>query len=248
MPIEQARKEGAMALFGEKYGDVVRTVKVIETGDKYYSMELCGGTHVQNIGTIGMFKIISESSVGSGIRRIEAVCGSACEKYVDSLENKIDEVSEILKTSKVALISSAKKVMADIKILEEEIAKLKSKVISGEIDEYIKSAKVIDGVNVIAFSVKDIDVKSLREMADRVKTKQPSAIIVIASQFNDKISFVVSVSKELIEKGYNSGKIAKQFASKIEGSGGGKPDFAQGGGKKVDNLQSVFDNISEILK
>ncbi len=247
MSIEQARKEGAMALFGEKYGDVVRTVKVIETDDKYYSMELCGGTHVQKTGDIGMFKIISESSVGSGIRRIEAVCGGACEKYVESLENKIDEVSEILKTSKVALISSAKKVMADIKTLEEEISKLKSKVISGEIDEYIKSAKIINGVNVIAFIVKDIDVKSLREMADRVKTKQQSAIIVIASQFNDKISFVVSVSNDLMEKGYNSGKIAKQFASKIEGSGGGKPDFAQGGGKKTDNLKSVIENIGDIL-
>ena len=247
MSIEQARKEGAMALFGEKYGDVVRTVKVIETDDKYYSMELCGGTHVQKTGDIGMFKIISESSVGSGIRRIEAVCGGACEKYVESLENKIDEVSEILKTSKVALISTAKKVMADIKTLEEEISKLKSKVISGEIDEYIKSAKIINGVNVIAFIVKDIDVKSLREMADRVKTKQQSAIIVIASQFNDKISFVVSVSNDLMEKGYNSGKIAKQFASKIEGSGGGKPDFAQGGGKKTDNLKSVIENIGDIL-
>ena len=137
--------------------------------------------------------------------------------------------------------------MADIKTLEEEISKLKSKVISGEIDEYIKSAKIINGVNVIAFIVKDIDVKSLREMADRVKTKQQSAIIVIASQFNDKISFVVSVSNDLMEKGYNSGKIAKQFASKIEGSGGGKPDFAQGGGKKTDNLKSVIENIGDIL-
>jgi len=248
MPIEQARKEGAMALFGEKYGDVVRTVKVQESEDKYFSMELCGGTHITNTGTIGMFKIISESSVGSGIRRIEAVCGSVCEKYVESLENKIDEVAGILKTSKFSLVSSAQKTIADIKSLEEEIATLKSKLISSEIDEYIKLAKVVDGVNVVAFSVKDIDVKSLREMADKVKSKQPSAIIVIASQCEGKVSFVVSVSKDIIEKGYHSGKIAKQFASKIEGSGGGKPDFAQGGGKKADNLKSVIDNISEILK
>lgn len=250
MPIEQARAEGAMALFGEKYGDVVRTVKVKENEneDKYFSMELCGGTHIANTGTIGMFKILSESSVGSGIRRIEAVCGSACEKYVESLEKKIEQIAEILKTSKVRLVSSVKKIVADTKSLEGEIATLKSRAISDKIDEYIKSAKIIDGIKVIAFSVKDVDIKSLREMADKVKEKQPSAIIIIASQFNGKLSFVVSVSNDLIEKGYHSGKIAKQFALQIEGSGGGKPDFAQGGGKRTDNLSSVFDKIENILK
>ena len=248
MPIEQARKEGAMALFGEKYGDVVRTVKVIETDDKYYSMELCGGTHVQKTGDIGMFKIVSESSVGSGIRRIEAVCGSACEKYVESLENKIDDIATLLKTSKVMVVPAIEKMLQDNKNLETEISSLKSKVIAGEIDEYIKSAKDINGVNVIAFAVEGVDVKSLREMVDKVKEKQSSAIIVIASKLDGKISFVVSVSQDIVKQGYAAGKIAKQFAAKIEGSGGGKPDFAQGGGKKTDNLKSVIENIGEILK
>ena len=248
MPIEQARKEGAMALFGEKYGDVVRTVKVIETDDKYYSMELCGGTHVQKTGDIGMFKIVSESSVGSGIRRIEAVCGSACEKYVDGLENKIDEIAALLKTSKVMVVPAIEKMLQDAKNLDTEISSLKSKLIAGEIDEYIKSAKDINGVNVIAFAVEGVDVKTLREMVDKVKEKQASAIIVIASKLQDKISFVISVSQDIVKKGYAAGKIAKQFAAKIEGSGGGKPDFAQGGGKKTDNLKSVIENIGEILK
>ena len=248
MPIEQARKEGAMALFGEKYGDVVRTVKVIETDDKYYSMELCGGTHVQKTGDIGMFKIVSESSVGSGIRRIEAVCGSACEKYVESLENKIDEIAAILKTSKVMVVPAIEKMLQDAKNLDTEISSLKSKLIAGEIDEYIKSAKDINGVNVIAFAVEGVDVKTLREMVDKVKEKQASAIIVIASKLQDKISFVISVSQDIVKQGYAAGKIAKQFAAKIEGSGGGKPDFAQGGGKKTDNLKSVIENIGEILK
>lgn len=248
MPIEQARKEGAMALFGEKYGDVVRTVKVIETDDKYYSMELCGGTHVQKTGDIGMFKIVSESSVGSGIRRIEAVCGSACEKYVDGLENKIDEIATLLKTSKVMVVPAIEKMLQDAKNLDTEISSLKSKLIAGEIDEYIKSAKDINGVNVIAFAVEGVDVKTLREMVDKVKEKQASAIIVIASKLQDKISFVISVSQDIVKKGYAAGKIAKQFAAKIEGSGGGKPDFAQGGGKKTDNLKSVIENIGEILK
>lgn len=248
MPIEQARKEGAMALFGEKYGDVVRTVKVIETDDKYYSMELCGGTHVQKTGDIGMFKIISESSVGSGIRRIEAVCGSACEKYVESLENKIDEIASVLKTSKVMVVPAIEKMIQDSKNLETEISFLKSKLIAGEIDEYIRSAKDVNGINVIAFDVEGVDVKTLREMVDKVKEKQASAIIVIASKLQEKISFVISISQDIVKKGYAAGKIAKQFAAKIEGSGGGKPDFAQGGGKRTDNLKSVIENIGEILK
>ena len=248
MPIEQARKEGAMALFGEKYGDVVRTVKVIESDDKYFSMELCGGTHVQKTGDIGMFKIISESSVGSGIRRIEAVCGSACEKYVESLEDKIDEIASQLKTSKVMVVPAIEKMLQDTKNLETEISSLKSKLITSEIDEYIKLSKVINGINVIAFAVEGVDVKTLREMVDKVKEKQPSAIIVIASKLQDKISFVISVSQDIVKQGYLAGKIAKQFAAKIEGSGGGKPDFAQGGGKKADNLNSVIENIGEILK
>ncbi|MBQ3834241.1 MAG: alanine--tRNA ligase, partial [Elusimicrobia bacterium] len=196
MSIDDARKQGAMALFGEKYGDVVRTVKVLENENKYFSMELCGGTHVSKTGDIGMFKIVSESSVGSGIRRIEAVCGSACEKYVNDLEKKINEVSLLLKTSKNSLVSAVEKTLQNIKDLEAEITSLKSKFISSEIDEYIKSAKDIKGIKVVAFNVKDVDVKSLREMADKVREKMPSSVIIIASETGGKISFAVSVSKD----------------------------------------------------
>ncbi len=241
MSIEDARKEGAMALFGEKYGDVVRTVKVLETEEKYFSMELCGGTHVSKTGDIGMFKIVSESSVGSGIRRIEAVCGSACEKYINDLESKITDISVLLKTSKNSVVSAVDKTLQNIKDLEAEITSLKSKLISGEIDEYIKSAKDINGIKVVSFAVKDIDVKSLREMADKVREKMPSSIILIASEIGEKVSFAVSVSKDLAEKGYAAGKIAKSFAAKIDGSGGGKPEFAQGGGKTPDNLKQILE-------
>ncbi len=247
MSIDDARKEGAMALFGEKYGDVVRTVKVLESEEKYFSMELCSGTHVSRTGDIGMFKIVSESSVGSGIRRIEAVCGSACEKYVNELENKINDASLLLKTSKNSLVSAVEKTLQNIKELEAEITSLKSKLISSEIDEYIKSAKDINGVKVVAFAVKDIDVKSLRQMTDKVREKMPSSVIVTASEIGGKISFAVSVSKDLIEKGYAAGKIAKNFAAKIEGSGGGKPEFAQGGGKNTGNLKEVIENIKDYL-
>lgn len=249
MPIEQARKEGATALFGEKYGDVVRTVKVKQTDDdKYFSMELCGGTHVQKTGDIGMFKIVSESSVGSGIRRIEAVCGSACEKYVDSLENKIDDIAALLKTSKVTVVSAIEKMLQEAKNLETEISSLKSKFISSQTDEYVKSAKVVNGITVTAFTVEGVDVKSLRQTADDVRQKLPSSLIVIASQIENKVSFVVSASADIVKAGYHCGKIAKMLAAKIEGSGGGKPDFAQGGGKKTDNLKQVMENIDSLLQ
>ena len=249
MPIEQARKEGATALFGEKYGDVVRTVKVKQTdGDKYFSMELCGGTHVQKTGDIGMFKIVSESSVGSGIRRIEAVCGSACEKYVDSLENKIDDIAALLKTSKVTVVSAIEKMLQEAKNLETEISSLKSKFISSQTDEYVKSAKVVNGIIVTAFTVEGVDVKSLRQTADDVRQKLPSSLIVIASQIENKVSFLVSASADIVKAGYHCGKIAKILAAKIEGSGGGKPDFAQGGGKKTDNLKQVMENIDSLLQ
>jgi alanyl-tRNA synthetase len=146
------------------------------------------------------------------------------------------------------VVPAIEKMLQDAKNLDTEISSLKSKLIAGEIDEYIKSAKDINGVNVIAFAVEGVDVKTLREMVDKVKEKQASAIIVIASKLQDKISFVISVSQDIVKKGYAAGKIAKQFAAKIEGSGGGKPDFAQGGGKKTDNLKSVIENIGEILK
>ncbi|WP_413853933.1 alanine--tRNA ligase [Candidatus Ruminimicrobium bovinum] len=247
MPIEQARKQGAMALFGEKYGDVVRTVKVMEDETKYFSMELCGGTHINRTGDIGMFKIVSESSVGSGIRRIEAVCGTACEEYINVIEKNIDTISSELKVSKTSLVTAVKKLLTSIKNYENEISSLKDKIMSDKIDDYLKTAKIVNGINIISLVLENIDIKSLRQISDQIRVKMPSSIIAIASKFTDKVSFVVSVSKDLTEKGYNSGKIAKKIAAELEGSGGGKPEFAQGGGKKPDNLKNIFDNFEKIL-
>jgi len=247
MPIQEAREKGATALFGEKYGNVVRTVTVKEDNENIFSMELCGGTHVRMTGDIGMIKIVSESSVGSGIRRIEAVAGSAAEKYFDDLEEQIHNISKTLKVSKNLLSGAVEKLLADIKHLESELSSLKSKCISGEIDEYLKKVKLVKDINVLAFDVEDVDVKSLRDMSDKVREKLSSAIVVISSKSQDKVSFVVSVSGDLVKKGYHAGKIAKRFAAKIDGSGGGKPDFAQGGGKKSEQIYSVINNIEEVI-
>lgn len=247
MSIQEARDKGATALFGEKYGNVVRTVTVKQDDNKAFSMELCGGTHIKRTGDIGMLKIISESSVGSGIRRIEAIVGSAVEKYFDNFEEQIENMSKILKVSKNSLVNAVEKLVSDTKQLESEISSLKSKYISNEIDEYIKKVKIVNNINILAFTVDNVDVKSLRDMSDKVREKLSSAIVVIASQLQDKISFVVSVSDDLVKNGYHAGKIAKQFAAKIDGSGGGKPDFAQGGGKKSEQILSVIKNIEEVI-
>ncbi|MDD2523210.1 MAG: alanine--tRNA ligase [Endomicrobiaceae bacterium] len=247
MSIQEARDKGATALFGEKYGNVVRTVTVKQDDNNAFSMELCGGTHIKRTGDIGMFKIISESSVGSGIRRIEAIVGSAVEKYFDNFEEQIENMSKILKVSKNSLVNAVEKLVFDTKQLESEISSLKSKYISNEIDEYIKKVKIVKNINILAFVVDNVDVKSLRDMSDKVREKLSSAIVVIASQLQDKISFVVSVSDDLVKSGYHAGKIAKQFAAKIDGSGGGKPDFAQGGGKRSEQILSVIKSIEDVI-
>ncbi|MDD5101755.1 MAG: alanine--tRNA ligase [Endomicrobiaceae bacterium] len=247
MSIQEARDKGATALFGEKYGNVVRTVTVKQDDNNAFSMELCGGTHIKRTGDIGMFKIISESSVGSGIRRIEAIVGSAVEKYFDNFEEQIENMSKILKVSKNSLVNAVEKLISDTKQLESEISSLKSKYISNEIDEYIKKVKIVKNINILAFVVDNVDVKSLRDMSDKVREKLSSAIVVIASQLQDKISFVVSVSDDLVKSGYHAGKIAKQFAAKIDGSGGGKPDFAQGGGKRSEQILSVIKSIEDVI-
>lgn len=247
MTIEQARQKGATALFGEKYGDVVRTVSVKNEDGSAYSMELCGGTHVKRTGDIGILKIISESSVGSGIRRIEAAVGSAAEEYFNDCEKRFDHIAKILKVSKNSVSSALDKLLSDMKNMETEIESLKSKFMSEQIDEYSKNVKIIGGVNVLAFGVKDVDAKSLRDISDKARLKNPSVIAVIVSEIGDKISFVVSVTQDLVEQGYHAGKIAKLFASKIDGSGGGKPDFAQGGGKKNSALCDVLKNVQEVI-
>lgn len=242
MPISQAREAGAMALFGEKYGDVVRTVSIKnEDENKNYSMELCGGTHIKRTGDIGIFKIISESSVAAGVRRIEAVAGSAAEKYILDEEKVIAETAEVLSTSKDEILSKVRKQLADYKKLEQEINALKSRMISSDIDEYIKNVIDINGVKFLSLYIDGADIKALRDMSDKLKEKLASAIILLASKNEDKAAFIVSVTPDYVEKGFNAGKIAKAFAADIKGSGGGKPDSAQGGSKD-------FSNLSEAVK
>jgi len=240
MKIDEARKAGAMALFGEKYSDVVRTVSIKnENENEAFSMELCGGTHVQRSGDIGYFKIISEASIAAGVRRIEAVAGQAAEEYVHKAESLMSKAAEILSVSKEELYEKVQKFIADHKKLGQELIDLRSRLISGEIVSYVKMAKDVKGMKFLSLSIDDVDVKILRDMSDKIKERLKSAVIIIASKSSDKASFIVSVTPDYIEKGVNAGKIAKAFAADINGSGGGKPDFAQGGSKDISKIDDA---------
>ncbi|MDR0800295.1 MAG: alanine--tRNA ligase, partial [Endomicrobium sp.] len=270
MTAAKARSAGAVALFGEKYGEEVRTVSVKDKdGDGDYSMELCGGTHVGRTGDIGIFKIVSESSVAAGIRRIEAVAGVAAENYILDGEAATIKTAEILNASKEELINKAQKFVADYKKLESELNSLRGSLISNKIDYYARDVKHINGINFLSvivgkadvkslkklknglsslisdkidFYARDVkhinginflsvivgkaDVKSLRNMFDQLKEKLKSVVLLIVSENEGKVSFIVSATPDCVQKGIDAGKIAKAFAATINGSGGGKPDFA----------------------
>ncbi|MBN1621419.1 MAG: alanine--tRNA ligase [Endomicrobiales bacterium] len=248
--IEDARKQGAMALFGEKYSETVRVVSINEPSDeKHLSMELCGGTHVSKTGDIGFFKIIAESSIASGTRRIEAVVGEAAEKYVRKLERVLDDCSFKLKGSVSDLPERIDKIVTKQKEMEKEIRQLKSAVATGGgKSDILNDLKEVNGVKVLATKLSSIDIKSLRNVVDEMRTKLGSGIVILATDEDEKLSFVVSITGDLVKSGYNAGKIAKNIAAQVGGSGGGKPDFAQGGGKEVSKFSNIIKNLSEIIK
>ncbi|MDR2251276.1 MAG: alanine--tRNA ligase [Endomicrobium sp.] len=248
MDIAQARNAGAMALFGEKYGNTVRTVSVKrESGEDNYSMELCGGTHINRTGEIGMFKIISEFSIAAGVRRIEAVAGVAAENYILDEENSLAGTAAILNTSKDELINKAQKYIVDYKKLEIELNALRSSLISNEVDSYVKQAKDVNGFNFLPVIIDGLDAKELRTISDQLKEKLKPAILLLVSKHEGKTTFIVSATEDYVKQGINAGKIAKAFAADIGGSGGGKPDFAQGGSKELSKVEEVLKNAQKYL-
>jgi alanyl-tRNA synthetase len=248
MAIMKARNAGASALFGEKYGDEVRTVSIKnERGDGNYSMELCSGTHVSRTGDIGIFKIISESSVAAGVRRIEAVAGTAAENYILDEEAVLVKTSEILNASKEELVNRTYKYTTDYKKLENEFKSLKNSLISDKVNSYVKEVKKISGINFLSVIVDNADVKALRNISDQLKEKLKSAVLLIVSKNEDRASFILSATIDCVQKGINAEKIAKDFAVSINGSGGGKPDFAQGGSKDLSNLSDAVKNAHKYI-
>ena len=249
MKVDDARKAGAMALFSEKYGETVRSVCV--KGDEaaeHFSLELCGGTHVARTGDIGMFKITSESSIAAGVRRIEAVAGFAAEKHFERMQSLLDGVSQTLKGSVQEIPEKLNRVIAHQKELEKEISKLKSQLASGSTDDLLKDVIEVSGIKLLAGKVSGLDAESLRNLTDTLKVKLKSGIVVLFNTLEDKVSFTVGVTPDLAGKSFAAGKIAKNLAAMVSGSGGGKPDFAQGGTKDASKIESALKNISEALK
>lgn len=247
MPIDEAKKLGAMALFGEKYGDIVR---VVSMGDK--SVELCGGTHLDNTAKIGPFHIISEGSVASGVRRVEAVTGNAFMRRADEIKGMLLKAAETLKTTPADLISKLDSFMGEVKDMRQSMDRLKDKLISGDVDRFLFAAKNIGGFKVLTATRNDLDAGDLRKLGDFLRDKDPNVIAVLASVKDGKITFNAVCGKNAVSRGIKAGDIIKTVAAVAGGKGGGKPDSAMGGGTDVlktdDALATVDDFVASKLQ
>jgi alanyl-tRNA synthetase len=242
-PIAEAKSMGAMALFGEKYGDIVRVVKV---GD--YSLELCGGCHVPNTSVIGLFKIVSEGGIGAGTRRIEAVTGESAYQLMNDQVALLKDAADKLKTNPKEVVNRIEVLMSEIKQLQRENESLAAKLGNIEAGNLVSKAKQIDGVTVLAAKVQASDMNNLRNMADDLKQKIGSAIILLGSVNEGKVNLIAAVTKDLIDKGYHAGKLIKEVATRCGGGGGGRPDMAQAGGKDPEKLDSALQFVEEWVK
>lgn len=241
LPREEAMKTGAAAVFDEKYGDVVRLVKM---GD--FSMELCGGTHVERTGDIGALKVISESSVAAGVRRIEAVTGEEALKYFKKVETELKKSAALLKANPLELSERIEKIQKHQKELEKEIDSLNSRLATKDLSDLFKKVKEIKGIRVLATVVDAADVKTLRDFGDKLRDKIQSGIILIGSKAGDNAMLLCLVTKDLTDK-YHAGNIIKEIAPLVGGSGGGRPDMAQAGGPKPEKLKQALKKLQEII-
>ena len=242
MPIEEAKKRGAIALFGEKYGD---TVRVVDMGDGY-SVEFCGGTHLDNTAKVGVFHIESEFSVASGVRRIEATTGKASLDVMNRNQEMLFQAAAALKAKPGELREKAEQLMGSMKELRQMVEKYKAREAAGEADRFLVGGHTVGDVRVITATVPDADAARLRQMGDTMRDKDPNVVAVLAAINGEKITFLAVCGKEAVKKGIKAGDIVKQVSAIAGGSGGGKPDSAMGGGKDVlmvDNALAMVDNV-----
>lgn len=242
MSMDEAVSSGAVALFDEKYGDQVR---VITCGD--YSKELCGGTHVSNTGQIGGFKIVSETGVSSGTRRIEAITGSNIVASLSASESLINDVSARLKTNKNAVITRVENLLADNKAFQRELDEFKRQHVGDSLDNLLNNVYEKNGIKLITAAIEGMQIGDLRNLSDDIKEKLPNSIAVLAAVNGNKGNMIVSVSDQLLKEGYNAGKIIKEVLAACDGRGGGKADMAQGGIGSVSKLNSAFELAKELI-
>ncbi|ADL04652.1 alanyl-tRNA synthetase [[Clostridium] saccharolyticum WM1] len=242
MTLEDAKKSGAMALFGEKYGDTVRVVKM---GD--FSTELCGGTHINNTGVIGSFKILSETGIAAGVRRIEALTGDGLMHYYQETEKELHEAAKAAKTMPSALTSKIESLLDEIKALHSENEKLKSRLAKDSLGNVMDQVKEVKGVKILATKVMDVDMNGLRNLGDQLKEKLGEGVIVIASIQDDKVNLMAAVTDEAQKKGAHAGNLIKAIASLVGGGGGGRPNMAQAGGKNPSGVEACLEKVTEVV-
>ena len=240
--IEEAKNTGAMALFDEKYDEMVRVVSV---GD--FSKELCGGTHIDETAKIGMFKIISEGSIASGVRRIEAITGRAAINYMEELSDITEELSSAMKVSKDELPGKINNLKKEVKDKDKEIQKLNNELLKKSMDQILDQYEEVNGIKLFALKLKGKDANSLREIADKIKDKNESCAVLLASDLGDKVLFVAAVTKDLVQKGINAGNMVKEAAKAAGGGGGGRPDFAQAGGKNPQKIDEAIESAKRTI-
>ena len=243
MPIDEAKKRGAVAVFGDKYGDIVR---VVTMGD--YSMELCGGCHVGNTSEIGLFKILSETGVAAGVRRIEAVTGFGVLAELYAMQEVLNNTAETLKCAPKDLAKKAAIIMEDLKKAEAKIDTLNAKLAKSSEGDILNSAKEIGGITVVCGRIDGAAVDALRKIGDDFKAKTPCGIIVLASADGDKATFIAMATKDAIAKGAHAGNIVRETAKIAGGGGGGRPDSAQAGGKDVSKIDDALAAVYKIVE
>ena len=242
LPIEEARKTGAQALFGEKYGDVVRVVSMGE-----FSKEFCGGTHVSNTGEITAFKIISESGVAAGVRRIEALTSKGLLTYYDAMEKKLKEASALLKATPDTLEEKLRHTLAENKALHSEVESLKGKLARESVGDIASQVQEVCGVKLLALQVDGADMNGLRTLGDQMKEKLGEGVVVLASGADGKVNLMVTATEGVMKKGAHAGNLVKAIASCVGGGGGGRPNMAQAGGKNAAGIPEALEKAKEVL-
>lgn len=242
MTMEEAKKTGAMALFGEKYGD---TVRVVMMGD--FSREFCGGTHVKNTGAIGAFKILSESGVAAGVRRIEALTGNGVMKYYKEMEDKLHEVAKALKATPANVVEKAEHLLAENKALHGELESMKSKAAKDALGDVMNQVTEVKGVRLLAAKVSGVDMNGLRDLGDQLKEKLGEGVILLASDLDGKVNLVAMATEDAMKKGAHAGNLIKGIAALVGGGGGGRPNMAQAGGKNPGGIEAAIAEAEKVL-
>jgi len=241
--LDHAKKLGAMALFGEKYGE---TVRVLTMGKRDFSVELCGGTHVERLGDIGLFKIVNETGIASGIRRIEAITGFTAYEFDKNKESQINQISDLVRSDPSKVVDKILQILEQQKKLEKQISIFQKQLAGNQSDDLLKDVKEINGIKLLSAKIEGVEIKDLRDIVDKIKHKLIKAVVILALVKDNKISLVSGVSKNLTDV-YHAGEILKHVALQIDGKGGGRPDMAQGGGTNISNLDKALESVEQLI-